>query len=353
MSKWKFGIIGCGNVAHIHAQAIKAMENAELVAVYARNAEKGNSFSEKHSCIAFYDLEKMLEEADINIVTITTPSGAHLEPCVLAANAGKHIICEKPVEINIQRIQEIIQVCTENKILLSGIYNRRFFPSIRILKDAIQQKRFGTISLVEAQIKWYRSQEYYDSGAWRGTKELDGGGVLMNQGIHTIDLLLYLMGPVKRLTASVATLSHDRIEVEDTAVALLEFENGARGVIQASTSCWSSTGHPAEIHICGDNGSVFLSDDHFRVWDFKDALSSDGQIRENYMGDAKGGIGANDPMAMNYAGHKLNFENVVAHLEEKEALHVTGEESIKAVHIINKIYESASKNGEWLSLSVK
>lgn len=350
MAKWKFGIIGCGSVANIHAQAIHAIDNAELVCVYGRNLEKANLFADKYSCAPFDDLATMLQDADINIVTIVTPSGAHLEPCTMAANAGKHIICEKPVEINTTRIRQIINVCAENNVQFSGIYNRRFFPAIQFLKDAVQQNRFGTISLCEAQIKWYRSQEYYDSGAWRGTKDLDGGGVLMNQGIHTIDLLLYLMGPVKRLTASIATLSHDRIEVEDTAVALLEFENGARGVIQGSTSCWSLTGHPAEIHICGDKGSVFLSDDHFRVCDFKDKLDIDDDIKENFMSHSGKGMGANDPMAMNYAGHKMNFENAIAFLEGKEELLVTGEESIKAVDIINKIYDSASQNGEWLYL---
>jgi len=350
MATWKFGIIGCGSVANIHAQAIHAIDNAELVCVYGRNTEKCSLFAKKYSCIPFDDLAIMLQDADINIVTIATPSGAHLEPCSLAAIAGMHIICEKPVEINTKRIQQILNICAEQNVQISGIYNRRFFPAIQYLKDAIQNQRFGTISLCEAQIKWYRSQEYYDSGAWRGTKNLDGGGVLMNQGIHTIDLLLYLMGRVKRLTASIATLSHDRIEVEDTAVALLEFESGARGVIQGSTSCWSSTGHPAEIHICGDKGSVFLSDDHFRVWDFKDKLDIDDEIKEKYINNSGSGMGANDPMAIHYAGHKLNFENAIAFLEGTEPLVVTGEESIKAVDIINKIYESAAKNGEWLSL---
>ena len=351
MSKWKFGIIGCGNVAHIHAQAIHAIEDAELVAVYGRDKDKAKAFAYKYSCAPFHDLNKLLVQSDAQIVTITTPSGAHLEPCALAAKAGKHIICEKPVEINKGRIQTIIKECEENKVLLSGIYNRRFFPAVTFLKAAVDKNRFGKISLVEAQIKWYRSQEYYDSGAWRGTKNLDGGGALMNQGIHTIDLLLYVMGPVRRLTASIATLTHERIEVEDTAVALLEFENGARGVIQGSTSCWSSTGHPAEIHICGDKGSVFLSDDHFRVWDFKDTLEIDAKIKENFMGLAQKAMGANDPMAMNFAGHKMNFENVIAYLDGKEELIVTGEESIKAVNIINTIYESAARNGEWLSIS--
>lgn len=349
--KWRFAIIGCGNVAHIHAQAIQAMEDVELVAVYGRNKIKVTEFAERYSCRAYSDLDKFLIDPSFQIVTIATPSGMHLESCTDSAKAGKHIICEKPLEITPARIQDIVNVCQEYDVLLSGIYNRRFFPIITEVKKAISQNRFGTISLVEAQLKWYRSQAYYDSGEWRGTKSLDGGGALMNQGIHTIDLLLYLMGPASRLTGSIATLSHERIEVEDTAVAILEFENGARGIIQASTSCWSENGHPAEIHICGNQGSVFMTDDRFRVWDFKESLPEDDLIKQKYMSqDSMSGMGANDPMAINYAGHKANFENVIAALDGKDSLAITGEESMDAVKIINLIYESAQRGGEWLSV---
>lgn len=328
------------------------MHNAQLVAVYGRNKSKSEVFAETHTCTPYNNLEKMLSDASIDIVTITTPSGAHLDPCALAAKAGKHIICEKPLEITTERIEQIIELCERENVILSGIYNRRFFPVVSTLKQAIEKQRFGTVSLVEAQLKWYRTQEYYDSAAWRGTKLLDGGGALMNQGIHTIDLLLHLMGPVERLTASIATRTHKRIEVEDTAVAILEFKNGARGVIQASTSCWSQDGHPAEIHICGDQGSVFMTDDRFRVWDFKVPFSEDNDIRAKYLlRGAEGGMGANDPMAMNYAGHKSNFENVIAALEGKESLLVTGQESMNAVKVINLMYRSAENEGEWLSVN--
>ncbi len=351
MAIWNFAIIGCGNVAHFHAQAIQAMPNANLLAVYGRNPTKVAQFAAKYTCDSYDDLEKLLQHSELQIVTITTPSGAHLEPCRQAAQAGKHIICEKPVEVTTDRIKNIITVCQENNVLFSGIFNRRFFPTVAYLKQAVEKNRFGRISLCEAQIKWYRTQAYYDSGEWRGTKALDGGGALMNQGIHTIDLLLYVMGPVKRLTASTACLTHQGIEVEDTAVAILEFQNGARGVIQGSTSCWSSTGHPAEVHICGDQGSVFMTDDHFRVWDFMEAHPDDELVKREHMSSQKGAMGANDPTAMDYEGHQLNFENVIAALEGQAELLVTGEESMKAVKLIEAIYESAADDGRWIEFA--
>lgn len=351
MLNWNFAIIGCGNVAHFHAQAIKAMPNANLLAVYGRDKLKAEKFGTKYSCDAYHDLDKLLQKPELQIVTITTPSGAHLEPCQQSAKAGKHIICEKPLEVNVERIKEMIQTCQDHEVLLSGIFNRRFFPTVTYLKRAVEENRFGKISLCEAQIKWFRTQAYYDSGAWRGTKALDGGGALMNQGIHTIDLLLYVMGPVHRLSASTACLTHKGIEVEDTAVSILEFKNGARGVIQGSTSCWSSNGHPAEVHICGDQGSAFMTDDHFRVWDFKESHPDDKIVISQHMSPGTKAMGANDPTAMDYEGHKLNFENVIDALEGRTELRVTGEESMKAVKVIQAIYQSADNNGKWIEFS--
>lgn len=347
---WRFAIIGCGSIANVHADAINEIENAKLVAVYGRDITKANSFAEKYAIDAHDDLTELLQRDDIDAVTITTPSGYHLEPTSEAAHHGKHIIVEKPLEINATRIADMIAVCERNKVTLSGIYNRRYNPAVRKLKAAIDQGRFGTLSMCDAQIKWYRTQAYYDSGAWRGTKSLDGGGALMNQGIHTVDLLLYFMGDVKRLSASTACLTHTGIEVEDSAVVILEFANGARGVIQASTSCWSSDGHPAEIHICGDRGSVFLSDESFRVWDFMDSDPIDDDIRSLMATSDQKGLGANDPKAINHIGHIKNFENFIGALEGTSELEITGTESLKAVRLLDAIYESADNDGEWVEM---
>jgi len=331
MSTHNFGIIGGGMIAEFHAQAILAMGgHVKLEAIYARNSDKAKRLGEKYNCKAYDDLTQFLADDNISIVTIATPSGAHLTPTIAAARAKKHIICEKPLEVTPARIQEMIQTTAQEDVMLSGIFNRRFNPAVEQLKSAVDTGRFGRLTLCDAQIKWYRSQAYYDSAKWRGTMELDGGGALMNQAIHTIDLLIYLVGNVKRVSASIALLTHENIEVEDTAVAILEFENGARGTIQAATSCWSSTGHPAEIQLCGSQGSAFLSDDSFRVWDFMNDDQQDNYVREHLMQTTQKGLGANDPNAINFIGHQRNFENVVDSIEHNKMPLISGSEAMKS-----------------------
>lgn len=346
----KFGIIGGGMIANFHAQAIQEMTGGELGAIYARDVEKANVLGEKYNCEAYHKLDDLLKDSTIDIVTIATPSGAHLEPTMAAAKAGKHVVCEKPLEVTPARVEEMIHVCNENKVVLAAIFNRRFNPAMQAFKKAIDDGRFGILTMCDAYVKWYRTQEYYDSGAWRGTWALDGGGALMNQSIHTIDQLIYLAGDIKRLSASTTCLIHEGIEVEDTAVAILEFENGARGVIQGATSCWSSSGHPAEVHICGSEGSVFMSDESFRVWDFKTPAEEDEHVKNNLMEGADQGLGANDPSAINFDGHLRNFEDVVNAIEAGRKPLVTGQEGLKAVKVIDAIYRSAKQNGAWINL---
>ena len=345
-----FGIIGGGMIANFHAQAIQAMEGGQLGAIYARNPEKAKALGEKYNCKGYHQLADLLADGTIDIVTIATPSGAHLEPTIATAKAGKHVICEKPLEVTPARVQEMIDVCAKQKVVLGSIFNRRFNPAVQAFKKAVDDGRFGQLTMCDAYIKWYRTQEYYDSGAWRGTWALDGGGALMNQSIHTIDQLIYLAGPIKRLSASTTCLIHEGIEVEDTAVAILEFENGARGVIQGATSCWSSSGHPAEVHICGSEGSVFMTDESFRVWDFKTASPQDDLVKNNLMEGADVGMGANDPSAINFEGHLRNFEDIVDAIENNRYPLVSGEEGLKAVQVIDAIYRSARQNGVWVEL---
>lgn len=346
-----FGIIGGGMIANFHAQAIQSMKNGKLGAIYARNPVKASELGKKYNCKAYSNLEDLLADRSIDIVTIATPSGAHLAPTIAAAKAGKHIICEKPLEVTPERIKQMIAVCAEEQVVLAAIFNRRFNPAMQVFKQAVDKGRFGKLTLCDAYVKWYRTQAYYDSGAWRGTWALDGGGALMNQSIHTIDQLIYLAGPIKRLSASTACLIHEGIEVEDTAVAILEYKSGARGVIQGATSCWSSTGHPAEVHICGSGGSVFMSDESFRVWDFKKPSDEDDFIINNLMEGGEQGLGANDPSTINFDGHLRNFEDVVEAIEGNRDPLVTGTEGLKAVEVIDAIYRSAKADGAWIEVS--
>jgi len=347
----KFGIIGVGMIADFHAKAIQAMDGGELHSVYGRRADAVEKMAAEYGIVGHSDLDAFLADPELEIVTIATPSGAHLDPAVAAAKAGKHVVCEKPLEITPERIDAMIAACDEAGVTLSGIFNRRFHPAMDAFKKAVDGGRFGRLTMCDAYVKWWRSQEYYDSGAWRGTWDLDGGGALMNQSIHLIDQLIYLAGDVAAVSASTACIAHEGIEVEDTAVAVLEFKSGARGVIQGSTACWSSTGHPAEVHLCGDQGSVFLADEKFRVWDFAEPAPEDEEIRATLMqGSEAKGLGANDPKAINFTGHKLNFEDVVSAIREGRAPRIDGHEARRAVALICAIYKSAKQGGARVEL---
>lgn len=347
----KFGIIGSGMIARFHAEAIQAMSNGSLQGIAGRSLEKTKALAAEFDCTAYSSVEALLADPEIEIVTVATVSGAHLDPVIAAAKAGKHIICEKPLEVSTERIDTMLDACAEHNLTCAGIFNRRFYPAIQAFKKAINCKRFGKITMVEASIKWYRDQAYYDSGAWRGTWELDGGGALMNQSIHTIDQLLYLCGPVKAVTAAMSCLIHEGIEVEDTAVATVEFESGALGVIHGSTACWSSDGHPAEVHVCGEKGSVFMADTAFRVWDFQQEEAEDAQIREQLMtNSSQKGMGANDPNAIDFLGHQRNFEDVVTAIQEGREPLTNGQEARRAVALIQAIYRSAQNNSQRITL---
>lgn len=351
METYKIGIIGAGVIADFHAQAIQAMDGAELVAAFARKEDKASAFSTKYGCQGYSDLDTFLAHPDMQVVTICSVSGAHLDHATAAANAGKHIICEKPLEITTERIDQMIRVCEENNVSLSGVFPRRFNDSTHIFKQVIEEGRLGKIVLCDTAIKWWRSQEYYDSGAWRGTWDLDGGGALMNQSIHTIDLMLHLLGDVSSVSASGGLEAHKDIEVEDVVVAIVEFKSGARGVIQASTACFSNTGLPASIHICGDHGSIMMVDDKFSIWDLKNHQSDDDKIlAEHGIYEDTSGAGAADPKAIDFLWHQRNFENALHALRKGEKPAVDGMEGRRAVELITAIYKSIQNDGSKISL---
>ena len=186
-------------IANFHAKAIQAMEEGELHSFYGRRQEAIDELVAENGGKGYTDLNEFLADPELDIVTIATPSGAHLEPALAAAKAGKHIICEKPLEVTPERIDLMISACEDAGVTLSGIFNRRFHPAMDAFKKAVGDGRFGTLTMRDAYVKWYRDQAYYDSGAWRGTWKLDGGGALMNQSIHLIDQLIYLAGDVDGL----------------------------------------------------------------------------------------------------------------------------------------------------------
>ncbi len=336
-----FGIVGSGMISEFHANAIQAIPGAELVAVMDVAEKSARARGEQFGIKWYTDLDEFMAHPGLDIVTIGTPSGAHLEPVLAAAKAKKHVICEKPLEVTLERCDRMIAACKRAKVKLGGIFPSRTGESIGLLKKAMDQGRFGRLTVCDAYIKWYRTQEYYDSGGWRGTWKLDGGGALMNQSIHTIDLLQWLAGPVESIMAIADCLIHERIEVEDVAVAAVRFRSGAVGVIEGATA--ASPGHPREIHISGEKGSAFWKDGRFTAWEFAEKLPEDDEVMEKFglTGDAGRGAGSADPRAISFAGHQRQFEDLLAAVEENRDPMVDGREARKAVEVILAVYKSA------------
>lgn len=336
----KFGIVGCGMIARFHAKALADVRGAKLVACYARRPESAEAFQEEFGVDSAYcDLNEMLADPNIDVVTICTPSGAHMEPAVAAANAGKHVVVEKPLEITLKRCDKIIQACKSNGVQLATIFPSRFHDASQMLKKAVEDGKFGTLTMGDAYVKWFRTQEYYDSGQWRGTWELDGGGALMNQAIHNVDLLSWLMGPVDSISAHTATLAHDRIEVEDVATATLRFESGALGVIEASTAAFPGMLKKIEVH--GTHGSAVIEEEDIKTWQFAKMTPKDKKIAARTQTLTETGGGAADPSAIGHAAHAKQFKDFVNALKTNSAPVIDGAEGRKSVEIILAIYKSA------------
>lgn len=338
--QYGFGVIGTGMIGEYHAQAIEGLGNARLVAVCDQVAPKVKDFAAKHKCEAFTDFNEMLKRDEIDIVTISTPSGAHMEPAIAAAQAGKHALVEKPIEVTLERIDRILEAHDKAGTAVGGLFNGRFTEPASLLRRAVDQGRFGRMTFAMAYGPWWRDQSYYDEGGWKGTQQFDGGGALMNQGIHTIDLLQWLAGPVAGVQAYTDTLAHDNIEVEDTGAAVLRFANGALGTIACATSMWP--GHFRMVEIAGDKGTVALADSKFLFWQFAEETPEDQKIREEFVEFPSVSVGASSPSSgLTPDGHRANIKEFIEALEAGREPLISGPEARKSVEIILAIYRSA------------
>jgi UDP-N-acetyl-2-amino-2-deoxyglucuronate dehydrogenase len=340
MKIWNFGIIGAGLIADFHARAILSLKNARLAGICGTNQTKVKTLADKYGCKAFSGMEEMFLSGGIDIVTIATPSGAHMEPAIAAARHSIHVLCEKPLEISLERIDRMIMAHTEAGTRLGGIFNYRFNDTLQYIKKAVDSNRFGTITYASVHVPWWRNEAYY-TNSWHGTSDMDGGGALMNQAIHMIDILQYLMGPVESLQAYVATLGH-HIEVEDTAASILQFRNKALGVIYGTTA--SFPGQFRRLEITGTRGTVVLVENSFKVWQFDDQTEADNEILNSFPG-IEGGGGVSDPAAIPVEPHARNIEAFIHSVETGTPFEVDGPEARKAVEIVLAIYSSAREKG--------
>jgi predicted dehydrogenase len=334
MQKIRFGILGCGTIGDVHARAIMALKEAELIAVCDANRDRANDYAKKYGVKFYLSFEDMLLDPEIDAVTICTPSGMHAEQAITALKAGKHVLLEKPMALNSKDAKRICDEAQKTNKLLSVVFQMRYTDDIRYLKKIIEDGKLGQLVFCDLYMKYWRSPDYFKVSPWRGTFAMDGGGALMNQGIHGIDIMHYLCGEPKLIDAKVKTLVHG-IETEDTAIAAVEYPSGALGVIQASTT--SNPGFDRRIEINGSRGYAVIIDAHI------EKLFIDGEFIIDKKVDA--GVGtASDPTKMSHEKHTLQFKNFIRAIHGDEQLISTAKDGYAAVNFIEHIYETSKKH---------
>ncbi|HEX2916848.1 MAG TPA: Gfo/Idh/MocA family oxidoreductase [Chloroflexia bacterium] len=337
-----FGVVGCGVIGPTHCLAIQDAERAELIGVCDTDPAKAAMLGDRFGVPYFTDLNELLAQPGLDAISVCVPSGNHAEVGVQAARAGKHVLSEKPIEITLEAADRLIAACEESGVKLGVISQHRFAPDVLKVKQAIEAGDFGTMVLGEASIKWYRTQQYYDSGDWRGTFALDGGGALMNQGVHYIDLLQWLMGSVESIQAVVSTRTH-QIEVEDLGLAILRFQNGALGTITGSTSVFP--GLPEKLEIHGSEATALIEADKLKQYLRRSEMAEVG----NYGLGAKSQVetensgGAADPAAIGHSLHTAQVTDFASAIMEDRQPAITGRDARRPLEIILTIYKSSAE----------
>ncbi|MDF2663519.1 MAG: oxidoreductase [Paenibacillus sp.] len=328
--KVRFAVVGCGGISFSHFIGIERAEEAELAAVCDANEKRAEEFGVKYNVKAYSDYARLLADPDIDVVCLCTPSGMHADQTIQAAEAGKHIVCEKPMAINLADAERMVEACDIIGVKLATIFPRRLSPASRFVKQLLEEGKLGKLSLCSGYVKFYRDQAYYDSAGWRGTWAMDGGGAMMNQGIHTIDLLQWFAGPVESLHGYARNVLRS-IEVEDTAVASLQFKSGALGSIEATTTAYKQPDHRIILH--GDKGTVVLTGDEITTLDLV------GEKIE---------IPVFEPFAVVPDGHAVQIRDMaLAVLQDRQPV-VTGRDGKHSLEIILGTYESHRSHREIL-----
>jgi len=333
-----FAIVGTGMIAEVHAGAIRRVPEARLIAAYSRDPTNRRQFAEKEGCRAAKSIAELVADPTVRAVCVTTPSGAHAEAAIPLLEAGKAVLCEKPLDISLDAVDQILAAARRGGGVLAGVFQLRLGRGARLLKEAIEQGRFGRLTLCSAYVKWWRTQSYYSDSSWKGTWRLDGGGALINQGIHAVDLLQWLVGLPEEVSAFAATLAHEGIEAEDTISAALRFPSGALGVVEAATSCFP--GSDLRIEIIGDRGTAVLVNDRLQRWEFATAQPGDEDVmRADSSPEIKSGT--SDPKAMTHEGHRQLVQDLAIALRDGRPPMVPGTDARRAVALVLAIYEAA------------
>jgi UDP-N-acetyl-2-amino-2-deoxyglucuronate dehydrogenase len=331
MPKIRFAVLGTGMVARVHADAIRSLPEAELTYVYSRTEEAGRRFAEAYGCRSSTDFKAVLGSAEVDAVAVCTPSGTHADYAIQAARRRKHVLVEKPLDITLENADAAIQACADNGVKLGVMFQLRFMSEALRAKKMLDEGIIGKLIEADAYMKFHRPEAYYRSSTWKGTHRLDGGGSLMNQGIHGIDLLLWLAGPGQSVSAHVRTLRHD-IEAEDTAAAVVQFQSGAIGVIQGTTSVYPD--HPQLLAFHGTKGTLELAGTevpyirNLTVLDRPELNILSSAAPEDHLGVA----------------HQLQIQDFIQAIRENRIPLVDGKEGRRALQLVTAMYESSKHN---------
>ncbi len=341
--KFRFGIIGAGVISSYHAKAIQEHPDGEIVAVADVVKASADRFVTEHGGEAMTDLTAMLRRPDIDAVCVCSPTYLHAEHAIAAMKAGKHVIVEKSMAITLPDATRMIATARENDVKLAVIFQKRTEEAPQRIRRAIADGVFGRMVFGDASIKYWRNQAYYDSADWRGTWKMEGGGASMTQGTHGIDLLLFMMGDVEKINAWMDTVAHVRIEVEDVAVALLKFKNGAYGRLQTATAVNPGQGNVFEFN--GTHGTAVLVEDTITSWAVSD--SKEVVAKETIVGvEGKASTAASSATVFPVEGHIKQIANFIAAVRGEEELICDGVEGRRSLHLILALYESARRGEE-------
>jgi UDP-N-acetyl-2-amino-2-deoxyglucuronate dehydrogenase len=329
----RVGIVGGGNISDTHARAALEIPGVEIAAVYGQNAAKAAAMAERYGGTAYADLEALLAHPGLEMVLLGSPSGVHAEQGMAAARRGLHVLSEKPLDIDTERVDALIEECQRAGVKLGVFFQDRTSPDLVWAKRLIDSGGLGKPILASARVKWYRPPDYYAGSRWRGTRALDGGGALMNQGIHTADLLLWLFGEVESVYAQARTALHD-IEVEDTVVAALSFAGGAVGTLEATTAAFP--GYPRRVELTGSEGTITIENDRVVSADLRTAPAEPPPG-----GAANSSQGARSATVSDVSGHRRVLEDFLHAVETGGEPRSDGREGRRSVALIEAIYRSA------------
>ena len=334
MAKLGVGIIGTGSIITAYVKCLEELEDTKLTALYTTSSSRVKE-AEKHFGVpVLNDLEEFLNHPEIDLVCICNKSGLHGKAAISVAQSGKHILCEKPIEVTTKKVDAIIEACQENNVVLGCVFQNRCTDDYRLVEKVVKNGMLGTLLFGNAHINWYRSKEYYANNPWRGTKEFDGGAAFMNQGIHTIDLLLNLMRDVKSVFGNMKTMVHD-IECEDVGTGIINFKNGAMGTVTASTAMFP--GYPERLEIFGEKGSILMEAGKITQWNVQDLPAPE------LMNSKASKSGASDPTSIGHLNHKIVIQDMIDAIKEKRSPMVDGLEARKAIAVITALYQSSKE----------